>query len=100
MTRLDDRAEQHSVTSPELEALAELCHEQWCDWMRYMFSRGKMHKNGSWTMPDEYVKRWQRQAMTLYEDLNFTEQDSDRKEAHKFLKFFHQLIERQSSNDQ
>lgn len=100
MTKFADvQSEQHAVTSPELEALAELCHEQWCGWMRYMFGKGKIRNDGSWTMPPDYVKRWQRQTITLYDDLSLTEQDSDRTEAHKFLTLFRQFTEGDKVDD-
>lgn len=68
------------------EKLAELCHEQWSGWMRYMFFKGKLNEDGSWTMPKEFVERWTRQMNTPYAELSESEQDSDRKEADKFLR--------------
>ena len=67
------------------EALAELCHEQWTGWMRYMFSKGVSNPDGTWTMPAWAVERWQRQMNTPYSQLSQSEQDSDRTEADKFL---------------
>lgn len=68
------------------EELANLCHEQWSDWVRYMFSKGTFNEDGSWTMPDELVKRWMRQMNTSYIGLLEAEQESDRREADKFIK--------------
>ena len=68
------------------ERVADLCHEQWSGWMKYMFSKAALNDDGSWTMPVEFVQRWQRQMNTPYSELSKPEQDSDRNEAQKFLK--------------
>jgi len=67
------------------EKLAALCHSQWAGWMTYLFSKGTFNKDGTWTMPREFVERWTRQMSTPYENLSPSEQDSDRKEADRFL---------------
>jgi hypothetical protein len=67
------------------EKFADLCHEQWAGWMKYLFSKGTFNPDGSWTMPKEFVERWQRQTNTPYAELSESEQDSDREEAYKFL---------------
>jgi len=67
------------------EKLAELCHSQWSGWMQYLFSKGTFNDDGTWTMPDWAVRRWKRQMESSYEDLLANEQDSDRKEADKFI---------------
>ena len=58
-----------------LEALAELEHERWSHWMRWMFD--------NWT--DENVSRWKRQMETSYDFLSEHEKESDRKEARKTM---------------
>ncbi len=75
------------------ESIAGLCHKQWSGWMDYLFSKGTFNEDGSWTMPKEFVERWKRQAATDYIDLSESEQDSDRKEADKFLEIFEELCE-------
>jgi len=72
-----------------LERVADLCHRQWSGWMFYMFAQGKMNEEGEWVMPAEFVRRWNRQAKTSYENLSEAERDSDRKEAIKFLNEFY-----------
>ena len=67
------------------EALAELAHLQWCGWMEYLFSKGIKNADGTWTMPIWAVERWVRQCKTPYSKLSPYEQESDRKEADKFL---------------
>ena len=67
------------------EVLAELAHAQWSGWMEYLFSKGVLNEDGTWTMPAWAVERWKRQTETPYADLSFDEKESDRKEADKFL---------------
>ncbi len=67
------------------EILAELAHAQWSGWMEYLFSKGVVNEDGTWTMPLWAVERWQRQMKTSYNELSFDEKESDRKEADKFL---------------
>ncbi len=67
------------------EKLAELAHDQWSGWMRYLFEKGNHNHDGTWTMPSWAVNRWSQQMMTPYSELSEEEQDSDRKEADKFL---------------
>lgn len=66
------------------EEFAELCHDQWSDWMTYLFSKGEFNEDGTWTIPAWAVKRWRRQAETPYSGLSKEEKDSDRREADKF----------------
>jgi len=74
-----------------LEELANLCHDQWSNWMTYLFSNciedvGQFDTiNGNLIIPKEYVDRWERQLSTDYKKLSDSEKDSDRKEAKKFL---------------
>jgi len=67
------------------EKLAELAHEQWSDWMEYLFSQGTFNPDGTWTMPVWAVNRWAIQVGMPYNRLSEKEKESDRKEADKFL---------------
>lgn len=42
------------------EQMADSAHQIWAHWMRYMFSQGEYHEDGSWTMPKDKVERWTR----------------------------------------
>ena len=70
------------------ERVAVLCHSQWAGWMTYLFRKGTFNDDGSWTMPAEFVQRWQGQMNSTYADLSEKEQESDRNEADKFLLLF------------
>ena len=54
--------------------------------MRYMFGRGQINSDGSFTIPPASVERWQRQMNTAYSDLPETEKASDREEADQILR--------------
>lgn len=58
-----------------LEKLANLEHERWSHWMRWMFA--------NWT--EENILRWKLQMETPYSNLPERSKESDRKEARKTL---------------
>lgn len=67
------------------EALADLCHKQWSGWMEHLFRFGTFNADGTFTMDADKVARWKQQSETPYAKLSDDEQDSDRKEADRFL---------------
>ncbi len=67
------------------EKFAEIAHNQWSGWMKYLFSKGTFNEDGTWTMPVWAVDRWKRQMETPYSMLSEDEQQNDRDEADKFL---------------
>lgn len=67
------------------EELAALCHTQWAGWMDYLFSKCHTNPDGSVTIPRQFAMRWRRQMESTYAQLPPAEQESDRKEADKFL---------------
>ena len=71
------------------ELLSDYAHEAWCGWMKYMFSKAVVNSDGTWTMPQWAVERWQRQMNTKYSELPEEEKKSDREEADKMLSIFH-----------
>lgn len=65
-----------------VEELADVKHNAWCGWIRYMFSTGDdLNSDGSFTIKPEQVERWQRQMITPYSELHESEKESDRVEA-------------------
>jgi len=78
---------EHAITAKDhelRERLADQCHEQWSHWMKYLFSK-TMEGDAETIIPEELVKRWKRQMSTPFAELSQEEQDSDRREADKFL---------------
>jgi len=70
------------------EEIAAHCHEQWAGWMRWMFDKSSIDRQGNCIIPRELYKRWYRQCKTSYDDLSEEEKDSDRKEADEFISLF------------
>lgn len=68
-----------------IEKLAKLAHEQWSGWMKYLFSKCSMNRQGDCVIPREYWKALRRQQETSYEDLSEEEKEGDRIEARKVL---------------
>jgi hypothetical protein len=65
--------------------LADVQHEIWSHWMRYLFSVCVPATDGTVRIPVRFVERWQRQAEMPYSELTETEKDSDREQADKIL---------------
>jgi len=69
----------------KIEALADVQHEIWSHWMKYMFKCGTFDEQGNWIMPFEKAQRWQRQMNTQYSELTEEEKQSDRDQVQKFI---------------
>lgn len=67
------------------EELADYAHEAWSGWMKYLFEKSVEEPDGTVTIPAWAVKRWRRQATTIYKDLPEEEKESDREEADRML---------------
>lgn len=68
-----------------LEEIADVQHEIWSHWMKYMFEVSKQNADGSVTIPAEKVERWRRQMATPYGALDDKERESDREQAEKVI---------------
>jgi hypothetical protein len=68
-----------------VEKLAEIEHERWAHWQRYLHSKCKRQPDGSLLIPAELVARWERQIATRYAHLDEAEKESDREQVRKYL---------------
>lgn len=75
-----------------IEPLADHCHEQWCNWMEYMFSKCNRNEDGTMTIPQWAVERWEKQLRTPYPKLSKEEKDSYRLEAREILKVIKSML--------
>lgn len=79
----------NDATPPDtarVETLAALAHDQWSDWMEYLFKQcNTVDETDRADIPPELVARWWRQMRTPYADLPEGEKESDRVEARKVL---------------
>ena len=69
-----------------IEKLADLSHDIWAHWMKYLFSQCRENENsGNFIIPKDLVSRWHRQMTTDYIDLSEKEKESDREQARKII---------------
>ena len=68
-----------------IDRLAEVEHERWSHWQRYMHSKGERRPDGSLVLPADLVARWDVQIDTPYRDLNDEEKESDREQVRRYL---------------
>lgn len=73
------------VLSGIMEQLASIEHVRWSHWQRHMHSQGIMQTDGSLILPAKLVERWDRQAITDYDDLSANEKESDREQVNRYL---------------
>ncbi len=74
-----------SDLSAIVEVLADIEHERWSHWQKYMHSKCKKLADGSLVIPPDLVEKWERQAHTKYSDLSNKEKDSDRDQVFRYL---------------
>mgnify|MGYP000026943668 FL=1 len=68
-----------------IEELANYEHNRWSRWQSHLFGKCRINKDGSLTIPKEFVDRWNRQINTSYFDLSVEEQKSDKEEAVRII---------------
>lgn len=86
------------VTDITTEKIAELAHDVWAEWMKYMFSKcheetsdSELHskdlfnRTGNLIIPKELVDRWKRQMNTPYQELPENEKKSDQLLAERYI---------------
>ena len=64
--------------STMIEHLASYEHDRWARWQSHVFNKSILNKDGTVTIPKEYVDRWKRQINTNYINLSEEEKESDR----------------------
>jgi hypothetical protein len=68
-----------------IERLADVEHERWSHWQRYVHSKGLRQPDGSLLLPADLVARWEKQIDTKYAELDDQERESDREQVRKYL---------------
>ena len=68
-----------------IEKLADLEHDSWSRWMKYLFNQSIKRIGGSIEIPPWAVEQWTRKMNTSYKDLSEDEKESDRKEVRKVI---------------
>ncbi len=70
-----------------LEYCANLEHERWASWQKWLHQCSIKNEDGTLTMPKEKVERWERQIKTNYKDLSEKEKESDRHQVIPYLEY-------------
>lgn len=73
-----------SVEVSLFEKLADIEHQRWADWQKYLHSLCDKNPNGSLTIPSFFVKQWERQIDTPYQGLSEKEKESDRDQVRRY----------------
>lgn len=80
-----DETEVRRRLEEALDVLADIEHERWAHWQKYMHQKGERRSDGSLVLPAELVEQWDRQIATPFADLSDAEKDSDREQVRKYL---------------
>jgi len=91
MEKVLDKYDDENNKNKTREGLAELCHEQWSDWMKYFINKCACMPDGGRNVSAAYVTNLLKQIDTKYKDLSEEEKNSDREESDKFIKYFRSI---------
>lgn len=75
-----------------VEKLADYAHNAWSGWMKYLFEKSTLNKDGTVTIPKWAVERWTGQMNTPYTELPEEMKSSDRKEAGEMIDILNSLV--------
>jgi len=79
----DDRI--RAKLNAAIDTLADIEHERWAHWQKYMHNKGVRQPDGSLLIPAKLVSQWDRQLETPFAALSDDEKDSDREQVRKYL---------------
>ncbi|UFW51112.1 MULTISPECIES: hypothetical protein [Bradyrhizobium] len=67
------------------EVLANIEHERWAHWQRYVHDHCDRAPDGSLVIPAELVARWEQQIACPFSKLSESEKESDRDQVRRYL---------------
>lgn len=71
--------------NPLIEELADIEHQRWADWQKYLHGLCIVNADGSLTIPASNVAHWRRQIHTSYAELTEREKQSDRDQVERYM---------------
>ena len=80
-----DNAAVDALLNSLIDRFAEVEHERWSRWQRYLHNKGTRLSDGSLVLPAELVERWDRQIKTEFASLTEQEKESDREQVRKYF---------------
>jgi hypothetical protein len=75
-----------SLLNSVIDELAEVEHERWSHWQRYMHDQGTRMPDGSLVLPAGLVERWDQQIKTEFPNLTEEEKESDREQVRRYFR--------------
>ena len=75
----------------DIEKLADLEHERWSGWMKYLFTKGQQNEDGTFIIDADSVRWWQKIMNTPYAALSERSKESDRAEVRKTVALLEQM---------
>ncbi|KKR09559.1 MAG: hypothetical protein UT43_C0017G0010 [Parcubacteria group bacterium GW2011_GWC1_39_29] len=75
------------VVKEFVENGANLEHDRWARWQKYVHSLCVKNSDGSLTIPKERVEHWEKEIITPYSELTELVKEMDRKETRNYLPF-------------
>lgn len=75
-----------------IEKLAAIEHERWADWQKYCHSKGILDEFGNLKFMSGYIKNWERQINTHYNNLTEEEKQSDRDQVMRYWPLIQELL--------
>jgi len=66
-----------------IELLADIEHQRWAGWQKYLHSKC-VHYANTIAIPPELFQRWERQIRTPYFELSKEEKNSDREQVRRY----------------
>ena len=80
-----DRQQITAWLNDTIETLADIEHERWVHWQRYVHSKCMSLPDGTLVIPSDLAAQWERQMATPYCGLSEQEKESDREQVRKYL---------------
>lgn len=68
-----------------IDALAEIEHQRWVHWQRFLHGKCERRSDGALVIPSDLVTQWERQIATPYCELSEKEKESDREQVRRYL---------------
>ena len=77
-----------------VEKLADIEHQRWSDWQKYLHSRCTKDEEGNLIIPAKYVASLEWQIATPYAKLSEQEKDSDREQVTRYWDLIRKVFEK------
>ncbi len=78
-----------------VEKGANLEHDRWAKWQKYMHSRLQKDHRGFYWLDDGLFEHWERQIATPYSELSEAEKESDREETRNYIPLLEKALKSQ-----